>query len=79
MLNIMFILRYPLAQQVTYRYYVGRKHMFDNDFPNAERYLRFAFEHCHRDCKRNKRSILIYLIPVKMYLGQMPTQAVLEK
>ncbi len=53
--------------------------MFDNDFPAAERYLSFAFEHCHRECRSNKRSILIYLIPVKMILGHMPTQAVLEK
>ncbi len=71
--------RYPLAQQITYKYYVGRKFMFDNDFPAAERYLSYAFEHCHRESKTNKRSILIYLIPVKMSLGHMPSQAVLEK
>lgn len=71
--------RYPKSQQVTYKYYVGRKHMFDNDFRTAENYLSYAFEHCHRRTRGNKRSILIYLIPVKMLLGHMPTQAILKK
>ena len=29
--------RYPKSQEVTYKYYVGRKHMFDNNFKAAER------------------------------------------
>lgn len=45
----------------------------------ADEFLTFAFEHCHRQCRRNKRLILIYLIPVKMLLGYMPSPAVLEK
>jgi len=71
--------KYPKSQQVTYKYYVGRKHMFDYDFKEAEQYLTFAFEHCHKSSKANKRQILTYLIPVKMLLGHMPNQAVLEK
>ena len=71
--------RYPTAQQVTYKYYVGRKYMFDNDFKAAETYLSYAFERCHKESTANKRSILIYLIPVKMLLGTMPKRAVLEK
>lgn len=34
----------------------------------AEEYLSFAFEHCHRASQKNKRMILIYLLPVKMLL-----------
>ncbi|XP_071084842.1 PCI domain-containing protein 2-like [Haliotis cracherodii] len=71
--------RFSLSQLITYRYYVGRKAMFDSDYKGAEEYLTFAFERCHRQCKKNKRLILIYLIPVKMLLGQMPTFAVLHK
>ena len=37
--------------------------MFDNDLKEAEEYLRYSFEHCHRDSQGNKRLILIYLIP----------------
>ena len=73
------IFRYPKSQQVTYKYYVGRKHMFDNNFKEAEEYLKFAFEHCHVKSRANKRSILIYLIPVKMLLGQMPEEMLLKK
>lgn len=36
--------------------------------PAAEEYLSFAFEHCHRSSQKNKRMILIYLLPVKMLL-----------
>ena len=77
--EFMFIFRYPKSQQVTYKYYVGRKHMFDNNFKEAEEYLKFAFEHCHVKSRANKRSILIYLIPVKMLLGQMPEEMLLKK
>ncbi|KAK7805738.1 hypothetical protein U0070_010959 [Myodes glareolus] len=59
---------YSTAQRVTYKYYVGRKAMFDSDFKQAEEYLSFAFEHCHRSSQKNKRMILIYLLPVKMLL-----------
>ncbi|NXU80301.1 PCID2 protein, partial [Oreotrochilus melanogaster] len=70
---------YSMAQRVTYRYYVGRKAMFDSDFKQAEEYLSFAFEHCHRSSQKNKRMILIYLLPVKMLLGHMPTIQLLKK
>ena len=53
--------------------------MFDNNFKEAEEYLKFAFEKCHRESKENKKLILIYLIPVKMLLGQMPRESLLEK
>ncbi|XP_043092000.1 PCI domain-containing protein 2 [Puntigrus tetrazona] len=70
---------YSTAQRVTYKYYVGRKAMFDSDFKQAEEYLSFSFTHCHRSSQRNKRLILIYLLPVKMLLGHMPTHQLLKK
>ncbi|NP_001089237.1 PCI domain-containing protein 2 [Xenopus laevis] len=70
---------YTMAQRVTFKYYVGRKSMFDSDFKKAEEYLSFAFEHCHRSSQKNKRMILIYLLPVKMLLGHMPTIHLLKK
>uniref|UniRef100_A0AAY4EWX0 PCI domain-containing protein 2 n=2 Tax=Denticeps clupeoides TaxID=299321 RepID=A0AAY4EWX0_9TELE len=70
---------YSMAQRVTYKYYVGCKAMFDSDFQQAEEYLSFSFQHCHRSCQRNKRLILIYLLPVKMLLGHMPTDQLLKK
>ncbi|KPJ06019.1 PCI domain-containing protein 2-like [Papilio machaon] len=70
---------FPLAQQITYRYFVGRKAMFDSDYASADEYLSYAFQKCHRDSRKNKRLILTYLIPVKMLLGYMPSKALLEK
>ena len=37
-------------------------------FSSADEFLSFAFERCHKQCWRNKRLILTYLIPVKMLL-----------
>lgn len=70
---------FSLSQQITYRYYVGRKAMFDSDYKAADEYLTYAFENCHKLSKKNKRLILIYLVPVKMLLGYIPSRQVLEK
>ena len=35
--------RFSKSQLVTYRYYVGRKYMFDNNFKEAEEYLRYFY------------------------------------
>lgn len=71
--------QFPLAQQITYRYFVGRKAMFDSDYRSADEFLSFAFENCHRKSIKNKRLILTYLVPVKMLLGFMPSRQLLQK
>ncbi|XP_054283016.1 PCI domain-containing protein 2 [Macrosteles quadrilineatus] len=71
--------RFPLGQRITYKYFIGRKAMFYSDYATANEYLTFAFVHCHKQSKKNKRLILLNLVPVKMLLGYMPTKAVLEK
>ncbi|XP_022647260.1 PCI domain-containing protein 2-like [Varroa jacobsoni] len=70
---------FSLSQQVTYRYFVGRKAVFDNELKEANDYLSFAFNNCHPEAKTNIRQILIYLIPVKMLLGFQPSTALLKK
>uniref|UniRef100_A0A182LYW4 PCI domain-containing protein 2 homolog n=1 Tax=Anopheles culicifacies TaxID=139723 RepID=A0A182LYW4_9DIPT len=70
---------FSLAQRITYKYFAGRKAMYDSDFKNAEEYLSFAFDNCPRRFTKNKRLILIYLTPVKMLLGYMPRKEVLER
>lgn len=70
---------FPLAQRVTYKYFVGRKAMFDSDYKLAESYLEFAFTNCHREKRNNLRLILLYLVPVKMLLGRMPPRELLER
>jgi hypothetical protein len=42
--------RFPKAELVTYRYYVGRKYMFDNSFKEAEEYLRSGYIYSSQQC-----------------------------
>ncbi|ESO10814.1 hypothetical protein HELRODRAFT_185280 [Helobdella robusta] len=71
--------RFSVAQMVAYRYHVGRKAIFDSDYKTAEDYLTYAFQKCHKRSKKNKKLILIYLLPVKMLLGHMPKMSLLQK
>ncbi|XP_053950784.1 PCI domain-containing protein 2 homolog [Anastrepha ludens] len=70
---------FPLPEQITYKYFVGRKAMFDSDYKSADEFLSFALRNCPRNFPRNKRLILIYLVPVKMLLGYLPKQHNLER
>lgn len=70
---------FAISQQITYRYFVGCKSMFDSNYKAADEFLTYAFENCHKNSRNNKRLILIYLVPVKMLLGYMPSQSVLKK
>lgn len=47
--------QFPMSQQVTYRYYVGRLAMFDGDYARAEAALAFAFLRCTKRSQKNKR------------------------
>ncbi|VDN60165.1 unnamed protein product [Dracunculus medinensis] len=64
---------FSMSDKITYKYYLGRKAMFDSDLKLSEHSLSYAFRNCPAECHRNKRLILMYLIPVKMFLGHMPT------
>ncbi|MCP9264889.1 PCI domain-containing protein 2 [Dirofilaria immitis] len=70
---------FSMADKVTYKYYLGRKAMFDSDLSLSEESLSYAFRNCPSHCARNKRLILIYLIPVKMFLGHMPSVELLKR
>ncbi|XP_037938673.1 PCI domain-containing protein 2 homolog [Teleopsis dalmanni] len=70
---------FSLPEQITYKYFVGRKAMFDSDYKSADEYLSFAFKNCPGNFLRNKRLILIYLVPVKMLLGFMPKKEILDR
>ena len=65
-----------LGELVTYNYYTGRLALFEDQYAQAERNLEFAFSHCHMvQGRHNKRVILRYLIPVKLYRGRLPSSA----
>jgi len=68
-----------MGLQVTYRYYVGRLNMYEDQYDSAEMNLTFAFLHCPKYARRNKQRILNYLLPVKLLRGRLPTMHLLEK
>lgn len=67
-----------LAQKVTYNYYLGIKTLFDLKIAEAEKLLDFVINNCHPESRKNKRLTLIFLIPIKMLLGRMPTKQLLD-
>lgn len=64
-----------MGQMVTYRYFSGRLCLFEDNFIDAEKSLEYALTNCHKNAHHNKRCILRYLIPVKLYRGKLPTAA----
>jgi hypothetical protein len=64
-----------MGDMVTYRYYVGRLYMFEDQYELAESNLEYALKHCHNSSLKNKKCILRYLVPVKMLRGRLPTSA----
>ena len=70
---------YVKAQLVTYKYFLGRIQLIENNFGNAEECLSYAFYNCDPGCFKNMRQILSYLVPLKLLLGYIPQQELLEK
>jgi len=67
------------GSMVTYRYYVGRLKMFEDQYKDAEINLDYALQHCHVKAIGNKKRILNYLLPVKLLRGRLPTDKLLQK
>jgi hypothetical protein len=71
---------YPIDQLVTYKYYVGKYAIFEGHFKKAQEALSFAFQNCTSSHPKNKRLILLHLIPVEFFvLGRVPNKKLLEK
>lgn len=62
-----------MGHLVAYRYYVGRLYLFEDQYQEAEDSLSFAFRMCHKKAIHNKKAILRYLIPVKIFRGRLPS------
>ncbi|EDW37584.1 GL16271 [Drosophila persimilis] len=77
--NCAFKDTFPLPEQITYKYFVGRRAMFDSNYRMAVEDLSYAFTHCPDRFGSNKRLILIYLVPVKMLLGYLPSKVLLQR
>ncbi|XP_068652968.1 enhanced ethylene response protein 5 [Aristolochia californica] len=70
---------FPIRDKVTYMYYTGRLEVFNENFLAADQKLTYALKHCNPRREANIRMILKYLIPVKLSLGILPKNWLLEK
>ncbi|KAI6656831.1 PCI domain-containing protein 2 [Oopsacas minuta] len=67
------------ADHVTYLYFLGRKKILDGEFKGAVGCMAKAFVECDKSQFKNKQLILIYLIPLRILNGVMPSPVLLEK
>jgi len=63
----------------TYNFYLGRLAIFDGAYKKAQDALNYAFEHFPKGSRKNKRLILLYLIPIQAMFGRFPKPYLLQK
>jgi len=68
----------PKAIAVTFFFYWGKHCVFDHNLRDADERLSWAFKNCPKNAKVQRQKILLYLVPCKLRLGVLPTQALLE-
>ncbi|KAG2220962.1 hypothetical protein INT45_006495 [Circinella minor] len=73
------LIDFPISQQVTHRYYLGRFSFYKQQLIVAENHFQFAFQHCPIHSWHNKRLILKFLIPTRIIMGKLPSMELLEK
>ncbi|MCJ1284655.1 hypothetical protein MMC26_003990 [Xylographa opegraphella] len=73
------LFHFAAAQRVTYLYYLGRYHFANNHFFRAQSALQAAYDQCHREAVKQRRSILVYLITSNIILGRFPSLQVLTR
>ena len=69
---------FPKSQVVTYQYFSGRLALYEDDFADAAQRLHWAFQHCHRNARANKREILRFLVPIQLLAGKLPSREMLH-
>jgi len=70
---------FPVSQRVTYKFFVGRLSVFNDEYDQADVDLTYALKHCTKKNTKNKRAILLYLVPVRLLRGSLPKPALLTK
>jgi hypothetical protein len=73
--------QFPKSEAVSYRYYKGRLALYEGHYASAESALEYAYQCIPSSVEslRNKRLTLLYLIPAKLFLGQIPTLNLLNR
>ncbi|KAJ3169981.1 COP9 signalosome (CSN) subunit [Geranomyces variabilis] len=81
--------RFPIADQLTFKFHVGVLAFYNEQYTKAEQDLSFALQHCPRNdaeesplshgLQINKLLILNFLVPTRMILGVLPRPELLQK
>lgn len=69
----------PKSELVTYDYYFGRLQLMEGNFDKAREILEEAYKVCKDTAILQRKRILQQLVPLKMLLGQTPSQQLLER
>ncbi|POY70566.1 hypothetical protein BMF94_6481 [Rhodotorula taiwanensis] len=77
--DLPMLAEFPLAHQVTYRYYMAVFAFLREDYTEAEKGFRDALALCHHRMKRNIELILDYLIPLLLLRGVFPSEKLLSR
>ncbi|KAL7748873.1 COP9 signalosome (CSN) subunit [Sorochytrium milnesiophthora] len=64
---------------VTYKYYTALIGIFDDDYRKADVRFTFALRQIADHSRKNRLLVLIYLIPLRMCRGQLPSAALLAE
>lgn len=70
---------FSIAHRVTYKYFVGRLHLYEDQYDEAIECLTYAVERIPPEFETNKRLVLLYLIPAKMLRGSLPSSEMLAR
>lgn len=74
-----FVTDLPKAIAVTFCFYWGKHCVFEHKVSEAVEKLEWALKNCPPKAKVHKRKILLYLVPCKLRLGALPTEALLKE
>jgi len=73
--------KFPISDQITYSYYIGRLDLLNSNISSAEKHLNYAYINClnGRDFFKNKKLIFLYLTVVRLIMGKFPKEILLRK
>ena len=69
---------FPVGHRVTYKYFTGRLHLYEDRYADAVRDLSYSLANMQRTSIHHRRKVLLYLIPAKILTGVLPSTRMLE-
>jgi len=71
---------YPIAERVTFLYYLGRYQFAQTQFYAAQVVLQQAWDQCstHEDYYKQRRLILTYLVASNLIIGRFPSDSIYQ-